>query len=85
MAESLELFSTNDMTCCKNPAQYNMHEFKYSPNENGYHYPEPCWNRVCTNCYTHWYGHPDKLKKYTRKEWDAMIEGSFNDYSQRFN
>lgn len=30
-------------------------------------------NRVCTKCWTHWFGAPGKVKRYARAEWDAYI------------
>jgi len=89
MIRNHDLFNTSDSTCkentnslitsmecCKNPAQYNMHEFRYEI-VDGRYAAIPCWNRICTNCFTHWYGHPDNLKRYTGKEWDKMIEDNF--------
>lgn len=67
------------LDCCDKPAQTNMHEFKHVLNSNGRYQAEPCWNRICSNCYTHWYGHPENLKKYTRKQWDEMIEKAINE------
>jgi hypothetical protein len=74
-AETIETKNTL-MECCKNPAQYNMHEFRYEI-VDGKYAAIPCWNRICTNCFTHWYGHPDNLKRYTKQEWDKMIEDNF--------
>jgi len=68
-----------DLNCCNKPAQTNLAEFKYVINgETGRYESEECWNRICTNCYAHWYGNPDSLKKYTRKEWDDYVNNSFN-------
>jgi hypothetical protein len=67
-----------DMNCCKNPAQYNMQEYKYTIGNDGTFYKVPCLNRICTNCYTHWYGPPENLIKYSRNEWDKMINKAFD-------
>lgn len=68
----------NDLTCCDRPAQSNMHEVKHEI-VDGRYVATPCWNRICSNCYTHWYGHPDSLKKYSRKEWDLMMDKAFEE------
>ncbi|MBC7752471.1 MAG: hypothetical protein H7Z73_12310 [Candidatus Saccharibacteria bacterium] len=31
-------------------------------------------NRVCLNCYTHFYGLVGEVKTYTRKEWDDYLD-----------
>ena len=67
----------NDLTCCANPAQTNLHEVKHVISKEGRYVAEPCWNRICTRCYTHWYGHPESLKKYIRQQWDEMINKTF--------
>jgi hypothetical protein len=68
----------NDLACCDNPAQTNLHEAK-PVLVNGRYELEPCWNRICTRCHTHWYGHPDNLKKYTNKEWDLLMNSAFDE------
>jgi hypothetical protein len=31
-------------------------------------------HRVCTRCWTHWYGQLGAVTKYSRKQWDAFLE-----------
>ena len=69
------------LLCCIKPSQTNMHEIQYNFVENSYK-PTICWNRICLTCYTHWYGSPNNLKKYTKKEWDNYINASFDTYNQ---
>ena len=65
--------------CCNRPSITTMHEFKTVINADGRYEKESCINRLCTNCYTHWYGHPDSLKTYTKSEWDEMVNHCFDD------
>lgn len=30
-------------------------------------------NRMCLKCYRHWHGELDKVREYTRVEWDALM------------
>jgi hypothetical protein len=39
-------------------------------------------NRVCTLCWSHWHGPSDNITRYTRKEWDALME-DWRDPEQR--
>lgn len=60
--------------CCKLPAIAVMDYMKYSgSNVEG----SPRINRVCTKCFTHWFGHSGHLKKYRRQEWDALMGLAF--------
>ena len=68
----------NDLTCCDKPAQTNLHEVKYEI-VDGRYVAVPCWNRVCTRCFTHWHGSPDNLKKYSSKEWGVMMNTAFEE------
>lgn len=67
-----------NLECCANPAQTNLHETKPEI-VNGHYVAVPCWNRICTRCHTHWYGHPDSLTKYTKQEWDALMNTALED------
>lgn len=67
-----KVLKISDLICCDNPSQTNLHEFRYEL-VDGRYLKIPFLNRVCTRCYTHWYGNPDSLKKYSKKEWDEMI------------
>jgi hypothetical protein len=67
------------LECCANPAQTNLHEVKHVIGDSGSFVAEPCWNRICSRCHTHWYGHPDNLKKYSRAEWDELMSHAFDD------
>lgn len=58
--------------CCKKPAIENMDYFNHSPGD--WHNPDPRVNRVCTKCFAHWFGTPDSVRQFTRKEWDAELE-----------
>lgn len=31
-------------------------------------------NRVCSRCWSHWFGPPNAVKLFTKREWDAWIE-----------
>jgi hypothetical protein len=73
----------NILDCCAKPAQHNLHEKKHELNEQGRYVAALCWNRLCSSCYTHWYGHPDNLKRYTRQEWDALINTAFDEEPAR--
>lgn len=46
---------------------YNRHD------PHDWHHPKPRVNRVCTHCWTHWFGPPDAVNRYTKKEWDEFI------------
>lgn len=69
----------NILECCDKPAQTNLHEAKHVIGASGRYELELCWNRICTHCHTHWYGHPDSLKKYTRQEWDTLMNTAFDE------
>ena len=71
-----------DLTCCDSPSQHNLHEVRHVI-EDGRYVPVPCWNRICSRCQTHWYGHPDRLVKYTKQEWDALMNTAFDDEPAR--
>lgn len=66
------------LDCCSRPAQANLYEVKYEI-VDGRYAGIPCWNRICTNCYAHWYGHPDRLTKFTKQEWDLLINSTFDE------
>lgn len=36
-------------------------------------------NRMCMRCYTHWAGNEGDVKKFTKAEWNALIEGLFDE------
>lgn len=55
--------------CCRRPAIVIM---DYS---SDWHNPERRINRVCTHCWTHWFGAPTAVRQYTKKEWDDYING----------
>lgn len=60
--------------CCKRPSIARMDYTKHTPRDIGAGYDEsPRINRVCTHCYTHWFGHPSEVKTYTRQQWDSWI------------
>lgn len=63
--------------CCKRPSIAVLHEKKPVISQEGRYVFEPCLNKICTNCHTHWYGHPDSVKQFTSKEWDAQFEGEW--------
>lgn len=57
--------------CCKRPSVATMDYFSHTPDD--WNRPQPKVNRVCLRCYTHWFGTPDAVTQYTRKEWDSYI------------
>jgi hypothetical protein len=61
-------------TCCAKPAICTMDYDKLSPSPKGH------WtksgrrvNRVCTNCWTHWFGPENAVMQYTRQQWDNYV------------
>jgi hypothetical protein len=61
------------MQCCNKPKVSALNDIRTSINEEGRFHTEPWVNKICLNCYSHWYGAPESPKFYTRKEWDAWI------------
>lgn len=61
------------MACCKRPAVATMDYLKWSPNRLIGMDSEPRVNRCCTTCWTHWFGHPNAVKQYTRAEWNEYV------------
>jgi hypothetical protein len=61
------------MTCCQNPNITTPHAEIYAINDAGRYEAIPFINRLCLNCLTHWYGPPDALVTYSRREWDAYV------------
>lgn len=64
------------LICCSKQSIVTLHELRYEILDSRY-VKKPFLNKVCCNCYSHWYGEPDSLKKYSRNEWDEMINKSF--------
>lgn len=60
--------------CCHHPAIQTM-DYKY-PVFAEFSEQVTKINRICLRCYTHWFGVEGDVKQFTRKEWDAMIEGA---------
>lgn len=60
--------------CCKRPAIATMDYVKHSP--ANWNCGEPRINRVCTTCWTHWFGEPNEVKQFTRAEWDRLLEAA---------
>ena len=61
-----------EMTCCDRPQVETMDYWKASPAD--WDHPEKRINRVCSRCWTHWFGPVDAVRRYTREEWDEWIE-----------
>ena len=66
------------MTCCPKPSHHTER------------YLWPLWvrdgepqvqkvNRVCLNCGTHWAGTDGEEVRYSRKEWDILMEDTFKE------
>jgi hypothetical protein len=53
------------MNCCPNPNIKTMTD-------------RAIINRMCLTCGVHWYGQPDDLMRYSRKEWDAWMNTAFD-------
>ena len=60
--------------CCDRPSVVVM---DYTTSDRG-----RVTNRVCTLCWSHWHGPSDNITRYTRKEWDALME-DWRDPEQR--
>lgn len=60
-------------TCCKRPQVSALSETRTSISDEGRYVSEPWVNKICLNCYSHIYGHPENPRYYTRKEWDDWI------------
>lgn len=54
--------------CCSRPSIATMDHLKGWPPDT-----RPVVNRVCIQCWRHWYGEPGAVQAYTRSEWDAMM------------
>lgn len=59
------------MTCCARQSITNLDHTSPLFQSMGAH--ESITNRVCINCYTHWYGSGLSVKRYSRQEWDALV------------
>lgn len=64
-------------TCCKRPDIANMDHKKYVPSSRGGYSAFPRVNRCCLNCWEHWYGPPNAVKRYSRGEWDDVMQAAF--------
>lgn len=64
-------------TCCSKQEISTLHDEK-SELIDGRYQQTPCVNKCCLKCFTHWYGEPDKIRKYTSKEWDTVINSCFD-------
>lgn len=60
--------------CCAHPSIANMDHV------TGHIRPyRPIVNRVCTRCWTHWYGDDGvAVVEFTRKAWDRWMNGAFD-------
>lgn len=58
---------------CAKPAIQTMDYAKVSPAD--WDKPEPRVNRVCSKCWSHWFGPPAAVKFFTKSQWDAHING----------
>lgn len=56
---------------CARPAIATMDYMKHSP--DNWNQPEPRINRVCSRCWTHWFGPPEAVQMFISKEWDAYV------------
>ena len=56
--------------CCRNPKiQVFDHWDGYKPGIG-----ERTVNRVCLTCHTHWHGDPENPTRYTKREWDKLMD-----------
>lgn len=65
----------NEIHCnCPTPSICVMDYDKVSPSPKGHWtQPEPRINRVCTKCWTHWFGPPNRVRQFTRVQWDEYM------------
>jgi hypothetical protein len=64
--------------CCAKPAICTMDYDKFSPSSKGHWTtPKRMVNRVCTHCWTHWFGPESKVRQFTRAQWDKWINAAF--------
>ena len=66
-------------TCCAKPTVCVMDYDKFSPSPDGCFWMEGGRriNRVCTHCWTHWFGSPKRVRKFTQAQWAKWINASF--------
>lgn len=63
---------------CSSPAICTMDYDKYSPSPRGHWTkPQPMVNRVCTKCWTHWFGPVGKVVAHTKAAWDKRMSKCF--------
>ena len=59
--------------CCAKPAIVTMDYTKATPSKVGPFIVSPRVNRVCTHCWTHWFGPLKAVKRYTSAQWDKWL------------
>lgn len=66
-----------DIKCsCHRPSVVVMDYDKATPSKRGPYTFSRRINRVCTTCWTHWFGPVGKVKRYTREAWDKWLEAA---------
>lgn len=72
MSKVNKTVSTELQPCkCARPAIQTMDYNKVSPAD--WDNPEPRINRVCSKCWSHWFGAPGAVKFFTKSEWDKQV------------
>jgi hypothetical protein len=61
--------------CCKRPQVCNLDYQKATPTKAGPYRLSSRVNRVCTSCWTHWFGAPTKVRTFSKEEWDIRASG----------
>ena len=70
------------MKCCNRPSIHTMdYLWPLFPSDGEQKVTKI--NRVCTNCFAHWFGVEGEVKQYTRAEWDVMLNESFEQDTQK--
>jgi hypothetical protein len=64
------------VNCCNKQRIQALSHKRAVIGDDGHYQDLPHVNKICLSCGSHWYGLPDDVKFYTRKEWDAWIESA---------
>lgn len=59
--------------CCAKPSIAILDYTNYTLDRE----PSLRINRVCTKCWTHWFGKPHRIRKYKRAAWDALVQADY--------